>query len=108
MLCVIVASYVALMTSLWRHIRHKENTMFRSHMSAERKAGRTVVMIVSISFLVGVPLLVYFGLVLTGEFSTVQVFRLPYRPLLSMKIQVENPWVGTSDAVMVGTILKGG
>lgn len=40
-------------------------------MSAQRKAARTVVMIVAISFFVGLPLLVYFGLLLTGAHDEV-------------------------------------
>merc|ERR1711890_195369 len=36
-------------------------------MSNERRAGKTVVIIVCISFFVGLPLLVYFGMVLHGQ-----------------------------------------
>lgn len=67
MLTVVVISYIALLVALHNHTKHTDNKMFRTHMSNERRTGRTVIIIVSISFFVGVPLLIYFGMLLGGE-----------------------------------------
>ena len=71
MLLVIVISYIGLLLALNSHTNHDDNKMSRTYMSNERRAGRTVIIIVFISFFVGLPLLIYFGMVLGGQHDDV-------------------------------------
>jgi len=68
---IIVISYAKLMVALKRHGSHSDNELYRTYMKSQKRAGRTVLIIITFYIIMFLPTTVTFVLYATATVSSV-------------------------------------